>query len=101
MFAIMEIADIRKELKEKVKKIDPIGKRLKFLLDGESILIDGADNENVVSDQDQEADCTIIMSKETYLKLQNGEIKPMIATLTGKIKVKGDVGLAQKLKQLM
>ncbi len=41
------------------------------------------------------------MSKATYGKLQRKEIKPMIATLTGKIKVKGDIGLAQKLKQLM
>jgi putative sterol carrier protein len=41
------------------------------------------------------------MSKEIYLKLRRGEIEPMIATLTGKIKVKGDLGVAQKLKQLL
>jgi putative sterol carrier protein len=101
MFAFMEIAEIRNELIDKVEKIDPIGKKLKFLLDGEAILIDGRSQKNVISDQDEEADCTIVMSKETYLKLQRGEIKPMIATLTGKIKVKGDISVAQKLKQLM
>ena len=41
------------------------------------------------------------MSVDTYLKLQRKELKPMIATLTGKLKVKGDLGLAKKLKQLM
>lgn len=97
----MEIAQIRQELAEKVTKIDPIVKRLKFKIDEEFILIDGSGGNNVVSDQDGDADCTITMSKETYLKLQRKEIKPMIATLTGKIKVKGDLGLAQKLKQLM
>jgi len=97
----MEINEIRKELEEKVKKIDPIGKKLKFNLDGAIILIDGSQNPNIVTDGDVEADCTITMSKDTYLKLQRREIKPMIATLTGKIKVKGDIGLAQKLKQLM
>jgi putative sterol carrier protein len=101
MFAIMEIEKIRKELKEKVQKINPIGKKLKFCLDDEVILIDGSTHQNVVSDVDEEADCTIIMSKNIYLKIQRGEIKPMIATLTGKIKVIGDIGLAQKLKQLM
>lgn len=97
----MDIGQIRAELAENVKKIDPIGKKLKFNLDEEFILIDGSQGVNVVSDQDVPADCTIKMSKETYLKLQRKEIKPMIATLTGKIKVKGDIGLAQKLKQLM
>ena len=101
MFALMEISQIRKDLEEKVKKIDPIGKKLKFNLDGEYILIDGSKSSNEITDVDGDADCTIKMSKETYIKLQRGEIKPMIATLTGKIKVKGDIGVAQKLKQLM
>ncbi len=97
----MEIAQIREELASKVIQIDPIGKRLKFKIDDDIILIDGCHNTNKILDVDEEADCTITMSKETYLKLQRKEIKPMIATLTGKIKVKGDIGLAQKLKQLM
>ena len=97
----MEIEDIRLELAENVKKIDPLGKKLKFKLDNDYILIDGTDGKNVVSDRNDDANCTITMSKEVYLKLQRKEIKPLIATLTGKIKVKGDIGLAQKLKQLM
>ena len=97
----MEIIQIRQELTENVKKIPPLGKKLKFKLDDDFILIDGTSETNTVSDQDVEANCTITMTKETYGKLQRKEIKPMIATLTGKIKVKGDIGLAQKLKQLM
>jgi putative sterol carrier protein len=97
----MELTQIRQELTEKVKEIDPIVKKLKFKLDEEIILIDGSGGANTVSDVDEDADCTITMSKETYLKLQRKEIKPMVATLTGKLKVKGDIGLAQKLKQLM
>lgn len=97
----MKIADIRRDLAEKVKAIPPIGKKLKFKLDEHFILIDGCGEENYLRDVDEDANCTITMSTETYLKLQRGEIKPMIATLTGKIKVKGDIGLAQKLKQLM
>jgi len=96
-----DIKRIREELSEKVKTIDPIGKKLKFILDDDCILIDGSTGKNIVSDQNEDADCTISMSRETYLKLQRQEIKPMMATLTGKIKVKGDIGLAQKLKQLM
>ena len=96
----MEIEKIRQELSEKIKKIEPLGKKLKFKLDDDIILIDGTEGVNNLSDNDIDADCTIIMSKETYGKLQRNEIKPMIATLTGKIKVKGDLSLAKKLKQL-
>ena len=97
----MDISTIREDLANKVQTLDPIGKKLKFKLDDEAILIDGSGRTNVVTDSDEDADCTIKMSVDTYLKLQRKEIKPMIATLTGKVKVKGDIGLAQKLKQLM
>ncbi len=96
----MEIEQIRKELAEKITQIDPLGKKLKFKLDDDFIVIDGTQGLNTLSDKDEEADCTIIMSKETYGKLQRNEIKPMMATLTGKIKIKGDLALAKKLKQL-
>jgi putative sterol carrier protein len=97
----MDISEIRRELAVKVKAIPPIGKILKFKLDENIIVIDGSGEENVMREEDEEANCTITMSVDTYLKLQRKEIKPMIATLTGKLKVKGDIGLAQKLKQLM
>jgi len=92
----MEIKDIRDELTTKIKVIDPIGKKLKFNIDGEFMLIDGSGNVNEMRDQDEAADCTITMSKDTYLKLQRKEIKPLIATLKGQLKVKGDLGLARK-----
>ena len=97
----MEIDKIRQELAEKIKKIAPIGKKLKFELDDQYMLIDGSGEENTLSDENGEADCTVIMSLDTYLKLQRKEIKPMVATLTRKVKVKGDLSVAKKLKQLM
>jgi len=97
----MEFSQIKNELAEKVNTIAPIGKKLKFKLDDNVLLIDGSGNENVLTEEDVEADCTVTMSKETYVKLQQKKIKPMIATLTGKLKVKGDLGLARKLKELM
>ena len=97
----MEIEKIKEDLSANILKIDPIGKKLKFILDNKPIVIDGSGDINVIREVDEEADCTITMSVETYSKVKNKKIKPMIATLTGKIKVKGDVGLAQKLKDLM
>jgi len=84
----MDIDTIRQELSEKIKHIDPIGKTL-------------TGEQNIMNSENHDADCTVIMSLDTYLKLQRKEIKPMIATLMGKLKVKGDLGVARKLKQLM
>ena len=97
----MTIKQIRIELTQKVKTIEQIGKKLKFAMDGEYILIDGSKDTNIVTAINEDADCTITMSIDTYLKLQRKEIKPLIATLKGKLKVKGNIALAQKLKQLM
>ena len=97
----MDIEQIRQELAEKITKIAPIGKRLKFELDEHYILIDGSGEENIISDKNEDADCTVIMSIDTYLKLQRKEIKPIVATLKRKLKVRGDLSVAKKLKQLM
>ena len=97
----MDIQTIRQELAEKIKLIDPIGKTLKFNIDGDYMYIDGTGDQNIMKTEDLDADCTVTMGLDTYLKLQKKQIKPMIATLTGKLKVKGDLGVARKLKQLM
>ena len=47
-----------------------------------------------------EADCTISTSEETFLKIANGEQNPTSAYMTGKLKVKGDMGAAMKLQKL-
>jgi len=97
----MEIQQLREELEIKLQKIDPIQKTLKFLIDDEVMFIDGSNGENTMSSDDKDADCTITMSLDTYLKLQQKKIKPLMATLTGKLKVKGDLNVARKLKELM
>ena len=47
-----------------------------------------------------DADCTISTSEETFLKIANGEQNPTSAYMTGKLKVKGDMGAAMKLQKL-
>ena len=46
------------------------------------------------------ADCTISTSEETFQKIASGEQNPASAYMTGKIKVKGDMGAAMKLQKL-
>jgi putative sterol carrier protein len=46
------------------------------------------------------ADCTVATSEETFLKLIRGEQNATTAYMTGKLKVKGDMGAAMKLQKL-
>jgi len=50
---------------------------------------------------DKDADCTITTSLETLMGLQSGDVNPMMAVMSGKIKIKGDMGLAMKLQTLL
>lgn len=81
--------------------VAPFGAKLKFVLGDQIILIDGSGDKNIVSSNDEEADCTISTDEETFLALKNGELNPMMAVMSGKVKIKGDMGLAMKLQSLI
>ena len=42
------------------------------------------------------ADCTITISEENFLALVSGKLQGMQAFMSGKMKIKGNMGLAQK-----
>ena len=58
---------------------------------------DGAIN---VSQNEGEADATISTSSETFSKIVAGEQNATTAYMTGKLKIKGDMGAAMKLQKL-
>jgi putative sterol carrier protein len=47
-----------------------------------------------------DADCTISVSGDNFMKIVRGEQNPTTAYMTGKLKVKGDMGQAMKLQKL-
>ncbi len=53
-----------------------------------------------VSEGSGEADCVISASADTFLKIANGEQNATSAYMTGKIKIKGDMGAAMKLQTI-
>ena len=46
------------------------------------------------------ADATIETSGETFEKIISGEQNPTTAYMTGKLKIKGDMGAAMKLQKI-
>jgi putative sterol carrier protein len=53
-----------------------------------------------VDEGEREADTTIAASEETFMKIVNGEQNATSAFMTGKLRVRGDMGQAMKLQRL-
>ena len=73
----------------------------KFDIDGAGTwLVDVDDGKVSVTEGDGDADCVISTSEETFTKIAKGEQNPTAAYMSGKLKVKGDMGQAMKLQKL-
>lgn len=97
----MNLDAVLEQFNSQAGNTSPIGGTIKFVIDGQSIYIDGTGEGNTVSAEDKDADCTITTSLETLQKLQSGDLNPMMAVMGGKIKISGDMGLAMKLQNLI
>jgi putative sterol carrier protein len=59
-----------------------------------------ADGAVTVTDGAEEADCTFSATEETFEKIASGEQNATTAYMTGKLKIKGDMGAAMKLQKI-
>jgi putative sterol carrier protein len=90
-------------LESRVDKSKTAGMNNSYLFD-----IDGAgtwkvdvqDGDVKVTQDEDSADVTITTSEDTFEKIVSGEQNATSAYMTGKLKVKGDMGAAMKLQKL-
>lgn len=54
-----------------------------------------------VLNENADADCTIATSEEVFTQLLHGDLNPMMAVMTGKVKISGDMTVAMKLQNLL
>jgi putative sterol carrier protein len=71
--------------------IDGAGQWTVAVDDGKVSVSDGAS---------ADADCTITSSEANFERIVAGDLNPTSAYMTGKLKVKGDMGAAMKLQKL-
>ena len=62
--------------------------------------VDVQDGSVNVTEGPGDADVTISASEETFSRIAGGELNPTSAYMSGKIKIKGDMGAAMKLQKL-
>ena len=72
-----------------------------FDIEGAGRWVVDVDNGDVsVREGEEDADARIEASEETFVKIVNGDQNPTSAFMTGRLKVRGDMGQAMKLQQL-
>jgi putative sterol carrier protein len=62
--------------------------------------VDVDDGKVTVTEGGGDADVVISTSQETFEKIVAGDVNPTSAYMTGKLKIKGDMGAAMKLQKL-
>jgi len=98
----MGLDEITNKIKDKVGTNSGLDATVKFDLGDDGVVfIDGKSAPNSVSNEDKEADCTISMTLENFLKLVAGELDPTTAYMFGKLKIAGSMGVAMKLSKVI
>ena len=98
--------DAREFFESLASRVDPAKAKgltasYRFEIDGSGTwTVDVDDGKVTVTENGAEADVTISSSAETFLKIANGEQNPTAAYMSGKLKIKGDMGQAMKLQKL-
>ena len=87
---------------EKAKASDALGSTIIFVFNGGegAVFLDGTSGENVVSNENKEAECTVGIDFSDFNDLLSGKLSPMEAFMGGKLNIEGDMGVAMKLQSI-
>ncbi|MBU1821664.1 MAG: SCP2 sterol-binding domain-containing protein [Bacteroidetes bacterium] len=95
----MSLETLTERIRTVVGTESSMAAKVKFATDEGVVFIDTTQVPNVVNNEDREADCTLEISSQNALKMLDGDLNPMTAFMMGKLKVKGDMGVAMKVAQ--
>jgi len=95
------LEEITEGMRDRIGEDCGLDATLKFDFGDDGIVFLDADTvPNVVSNEDNEADCTIKISKDNFESLAAGDLDPTTAFMMGKIKIQGNMGIAMKLQSV-
>ncbi|MCZ8086540.1 MAG: SCP2 sterol-binding domain-containing protein [Brevundimonas sp.] len=97
-----DLASVTDRIRSAVGDNSGLGKTVRLDLgDAGKIFIDGASSPNSVTNEDKPADATVRISWDDFIALSEGKLDPMMAFMQGKLKIDGDMMIAQKLAPLL
>ncbi|REB08816.1 sterol-binding protein [Sporosarcina sp. BI001-red] len=97
--------EIERKLNDDSAPIQGLNVSYGFNLSGEEsgnyVLVFADNQASVTAKETDEADCTLTMKVEDFYKLLAGKLNTTTAFMMGKLKVKGSLGLALKLENIL
>ena len=98
----MSLETITARMRDKFSFAPAINAKIKFDFgDSGIVFIDATQNPPVLSHDDAEADTTLVCAPETLEGFLDGTQDPNIAFMTGKLKIRGSMGIALKLNAIL
>lgn len=88
------------QLNDDPDKAKAIGATYKFAVDGAGTWVANLAELTVV-EEDGDAQCTVEVSSEDFAAILDKTLNAQMAFMSGKLKIKGDMGLAMKLGQVL
>ncbi|WP_025785966.1 SCP2 sterol-binding domain-containing protein [Sporosarcina sp. D27] len=97
--------EIERQLNDNSAPIQGLDVSYGFNLSGDEarnyVLVFADNKASVLTKETDEADCTLTMKVEDFYKLLAGKLNTTTAFMMGKLKVKGSLGLALKLENIL
>jgi putative sterol carrier protein len=97
----MTLQELTEQIRNKVTHADDINATVKITTDQGVVYIDGKQSPVLVSNEDKPADCDLQISVDNLVKMGNGDLNPMMAVMTKKLKIEGNMGIAMKMGSIM
>ncbi len=98
----MSLDQLTSQIKEKVGANSGLDATVMFDFGDDGVIyVDGKSIPNAVSNQSQDADCTIKITLANFARMVRGELDPTMAFMMGQLKVSGSMGVAMKLSKVI
>ncbi|GAB4395270.1 MAG: SCP2 sterol-binding domain-containing protein [Microscillaceae bacterium] len=96
----MDLTTATQKVQEKLQAAaGSLDATVKFVLGNDGVVFLNG-NTNEVSNEDQDAQCTVMMEMADFHSMMDGDLNPMSAFMGGQMKIEGDMSVAMKLSSI-
>jgi putative sterol carrier protein len=97
----MSVSDIEAAFNQRLDRFGDLGATVKFDFGDDRLFLDGTQKPATLSHEDKDAECTLTITPENLIAIQQGKLDATMAFMTGKLKVKGNTGVAMRLSSYL